>query len=51
MNEMQYCNELLGRMEELFYQELSDCAGWKTELVGIDFIQAKDIKGSEHKKR
>jgi hypothetical protein len=46
MNEMQYCNELLMRMEELFYQELSDCAGWKTELVGIDFIQAKDIKGS-----
>lgn len=46
MNEMQYCNELLLRMEELFYQELSDCAGWKTELVGIDFIQAKDIQGS-----
>ena len=46
MNEIQYCNELLVRLEELFYQELSGCAAWKTELVGIDFIQAKNIQGS-----
>ena len=45
----QYCNELLYRMEEVFYHELSDCAAWKTEFVGIDFIQAKNIRGaSEH---
>jgi len=41
-----YYNELLYRMEELFYHELSDCAAWKTEYVGIDFIQSKDIKGA-----
>ncbi len=40
-----YYNELLYRMEEVFYHELSDCAAWKTELVGIDFIQKQDIQG------
>jgi hypothetical protein len=46
MDAIQYYNQLLYRMEELFYHELSDCAPWKTEYVGIDFIQSKDIKGS-----
>jgi hypothetical protein len=32
-------------MEELFFHELSDCAGWKTEFIGADFIQSKDIEG------
>jgi len=41
-----YFNELLYRMEEVFYHELSDCAAWKTEFVGTDFIQTQDIKGA-----
>ena len=42
-------NQMLFRMEEVFWHELSDCAPWKTEYVGIDFIQSQDIKGSnEH---
>ena len=39
-------NQMLYRMEEVFWHELSDCAPWKTEYVGIDFIQSKDIKGA-----
>lgn len=46
MDENRYANELLFRMEQLLYHELSGCAPWKTELVGIDFIQSKDIAGS-----
>jgi len=39
-------NHLLFRMEQLLYHELSDCASWKTELIGTDFIQTQDIQGS-----
>jgi hypothetical protein len=42
-----YCNDLLARMEELFFHELSDCAGWKTEFIGVDFIQSRNIKGKD----
>ena len=45
MNDMSYCNDMLVRLEELLFHELSGCAAWKVELVGIDFIQSKDIKG------
>ena len=45
MDKMSYCNDLMARMEELFFHELSDCAGWKTEFIGVDFIQSSDIKG------
>lgn len=45
MNEKEYYNDLMVRMEELFYHELSDCAAFKVELVGVDFIQSRDIKG------
>ena len=49
MDSNTYFNQLLYRMEEVFYHELSDCAAWKTELVGIDFIQSQDIEGkNEH---
>jgi len=49
MDSNRYFNQLLYRMEEVFYHELSDCASWKTELVGTDFIQSQDIKGAnEH---
>ena len=34
MDSINYCNELMARMEELFFHELSDCAGWKTEFIG-----------------
>ncbi len=46
MDSQRYFNQLLYRMEEVFYHELSDCAPWKTELVGTDFIQTQDIKGA-----
>src|SRR3972149_10524348 len=42
-------NQMLYRMEEVFWHELSDCAPWKTEYVGIDFKQSQDINGAnEH---
>ena len=45
MNDISYCNDMLVRLEELLFHELSGCAAWKVELVGIDFIQSKDVKG------
>ena len=45
MDDIRYFNQLLYRMEEIFWHELSDCAPWKTEYVGIDFIQAQGIEG------
>jgi len=45
MNKTAYFNDLMARTEELLYHELSDCAAWKTEFIGVDFIQSKDIKG------
>lgn len=46
MDNIAYFNDLLARTEELFYHELSDCAAWKTEYIGIDFIQSKNIDGT-----
>ena len=46
MDKTRYFNELLYRMEALFYHELSDCAFIKTEFVGADFIQTQDIQGT-----
>jgi hypothetical protein len=49
MDNDRHFNQMLFRMEEIFWHELSDCAPWKTEYVGIDFIQARDVKGgNEH---
>lgn len=45
MDQIEYFNNMLVRLEELLYHELSGCAAWKVELVGIDFIQSKRIKG------
>lgn len=45
MDKIKYCNDMLVRLEELLFHELSGCAAWKVELVGIDFIQEKNIKG------
>ncbi len=41
MDRIEYYNDLMVRLEELFYHELSDCAAWKTEMIGVDFIQAR----------
>jgi len=46
MDKVAYCNDLMARLEELFFHELSDCAGWKTEFIGVDFIQSKNIEGN-----
>lgn len=46
MDKESYYNHLLFRMEQLLYHELSDCASWKTELIGTDFIQTQDIQGT-----
>lgn len=46
MDKERYYNHLLFRMEQLLYHELSDCASWKTELIGTDFIQTQDIQGA-----
>lgn len=45
MERTAYFNDLMARIEELFYHELSDCAAWKTEFIGVDFIQSQDIQG------
>jgi hypothetical protein len=45
MDKTAYFNDLMARTEELFYHELSDCAAWKTEFIGVDFIQSKAITG------
>jgi hypothetical protein len=46
MDRTEYFNHMMARLEELFYHELSDCACWKTEFIGVDFIQTKDIQGT-----
>lgn len=45
MDTIKYCNELVARLEELMYQELSGMAYWKCEFVGADFIRAHNIEG------
>ena len=45
MDRVTYFNDMLVRLEELLYHELSGCAAWKVELVGVDFIQSKNIQG------
>ena len=49
MDRTEYFNDIMARMEELFYHELSDCACWKTEFVGVDFIQSRNIAGNTPK--
>ena len=45
MDKTAYFNDLMARTEELLYHELSDCAAWKTEFIGVDFIQSKNVTG------
>ena len=46
MDNVEHFNDMLVRLEELLYHELSGCAAWKAELVGVDFIQSKKIRGN-----
>jgi hypothetical protein len=46
MDQVEYFNDMLVRLEELLFHELSGCAAWKVELVGVDFIQSKKIEGN-----
>ena len=50
MDSIEYCNDLMVRLEELFYHELSGCASWKTEMIGIDFIRSRKITGDSPEK-
>ena len=45
MDSIKYCNDLLVRLEELMFHELSGMVWWKCEFVGVDFIRSKQIKG------
>jgi len=45
MDSVKYCNDLLVRLEELMFHELSGMVCWKCEFVGVDFIRAKQIAG------
>lgn len=40
-----YFNDMLVRFEEIFFQELSECAQPKVELIGTDFLKSKNIEG------
>jgi hypothetical protein len=41
-----YYNDMLARLEEVLYQELSRCASWKMDFVGSDFLASKNIRGT-----
>jgi hypothetical protein len=41
-----YFNDLLVRLEEIFYHELSGMTHPKVEYVGTDFLKSKNIEGS-----
>ena len=45
MDNVKYLNDMLVRLEELMFQELSGMCCWKVEFVGVDFIRAKQIEG------
>jgi hypothetical protein len=47
MDQIAYTNDLLVRFEEIFYHELSQInARCKVELIGTDFLENKNIKGT-----
>jgi len=46
MDKIKYCNEVIARLEELMYQELSSMAYWKCEFIGADFIRAQNNEGT-----
>lgn len=42
---MIYFNDMLARLEALFYHEITGTAVKKVDLVGIDFLQSRKIQG------
>lgn len=50
MDRVEYFNDMLVKLEEVLYQELSGVAAWRVELVGTDFIQSKKIEGDTEEK-
>jgi hypothetical protein len=46
MADFTYFNDLLVRCEEILFQELSECAQPKVELVGTDYLESRNIEGS-----
>jgi hypothetical protein len=42
---MTYFNDMLARLEALFYHEIAGTAVKKVDLVGIDFLQSRKIEG------
>ncbi len=46
MDRTAYYNDMLARLEEVLFQELSRCASWKMDFVGADFLSSKDIEGN-----
>lgn len=45
MDKETYLNTCIARLEEVVLQELAWQGTWKVDMVGIDFIQSKNIKG------
>jgi hypothetical protein len=45
MDTVKYLNDMLVRLEELMFQELSGMCCWKVEFAGIDLIRSKQIEG------
>ena len=42
---LDYFNDLLSRMEALFYHEITGTAVKKVDVVGIDLLQSRNIQG------
>jgi hypothetical protein len=42
---IKYFNEMLSRFEALFYHEITGTAVKKVDLIGIDLIQSREIRG------
>lgn len=40
-----YFNDMLARLEALFYHEIAGTAVKKVDLVGTDFLQSREIRG------
>jgi hypothetical protein len=45
MDKVKYLNDMVVRLEELMFQELSGMCCWKVEFVGVDLIRSKQIEG------
>lgn len=46
MENLSYFNDMLAKLEELFYHEISGTCVRKVDLIGTDFLQNKSITGN-----